>query len=233
MKPRVIIVPSQLDKNTLKVSENYVKAVAENGGIPIISAYLGEKYIEEILNISDGIIFTGGNDPNPIFFGENPTYSLESSPKRDIFEKILCKRAFEENIPMLGICRGMQIIALSLGGKIYQDLQKEKENSFNHYQQFEGNYPYHSIDIKKDTRLFDILGKKKIYVNSFHHQAVSIIPKDFIASAISDDLVIEGMEYLGNNFILGLQFHPEMTDKNNTQRRIFKRFIEYLKGRRY
>ena len=118
MKPLILIVPSSDEKKLLKINESYINAVCQKGGIPIISAYYNNECTDEILQNIQGIIFSGGVDPNPIFFGENPMYCNEVSPKRDIFEINLCRKAFKKNIPMLGICRGMQIIALVFGGKI-------------------------------------------------------------------------------------------------------------------
>lgn len=230
MIPRIIIVPSEDENNIYNINERYIKAVSKNGGIPIISAYLGKKYIDEITDIADGIIFSGGNDPNPIFFKENPKYSKNSTPKRDIFEVMLCKKAFEKNIPILGICRGIQIICLAFGGTIYQDIFHRKEYTFNHFQSFSGKYPFHGININKNSNLYKILGKKRIYVNSFHHQGIHTIPKGFKISALSDDIIIEAIEYSGKKFIMGVQWHPEQTFENSIQRNIFKNFIYIAKG---
>ena len=229
MKPLILIVPSSDEKKLLKINESYINAVCQKGGIPIISAYYNNECTDEILQNIQGIIFSGGVDPNPIFFGENPMYCNEVSPKRDIFEINLCRKAFKKNIPMLGICRGMQIIALAFGGKIYQDIQKEHFNTFNHFQNFSGKYPFHGVNIIKNTGLYSILQKKRIYVNSFHHQAVCEVPKNFIISAKSDDLIIEAIEYTGKNFIMGVQWHPEQTSQKSIRRYIFKTFIDKAK----
>lgn len=229
MKPLILIVPSSDEKKLLKINESYINAVCQNGGIPIISAYYNNECTDEILQNIQGIIFSGGVDSNPIFFGENPMYCGEVSPKRDIFEINLCRKAFKKNIPILGICRGMQIIALAFGGKIYQDIQKEHFGTFNHFQNFSGKYPFHGVNIIKNTGLYSILQKKRIYVNSFHHQAVCEVPKNFIISAKSDDLIIEAIEYTGKNFIMGVQWHPEQTSQKSIQRYIFKTFIDKTK----
>lgn len=229
MKPLILIVPSSDEKKLLKINESYINAVCQKGGIPIISAYYNNECTDEILQNIQGIIFSGGVDPNPIFFGENPMHCGEVSPKRDIFEINLCRKAFKKNIPMLGICRGMQIIALAFGGKIYQDIQKEHFGTFNHFQNFSGKYPFHGVNIIKNTGLYSILQKKRIYVNSFHHQAVCEVPKNFIISAKSDDLIIEAIEYTGKNFIMGVQWHPEQTSQKSIQRYIFKTFIDKTK----
>ena len=222
-KPIILIIPSLDEYNNLKLSQKYTKIISKNSAVPIISAYY--KNINDIIKYIDGIIFSGGVDPNPIFFDIEPRYCNDITPKRDIFEISLCKKAFKMGIPILGICRGIQIIALTFGGNIYQDIHKENSNKSKHYQNFSGKYPFHSINIRKKSKLYNIIKSEKLYVNSFHHQAIKEVPKKFEISAISDDLIIEAIEYKGNKFIIGVQWHPEQMTKSNYNESIFKKFI--------
>lgn len=205
------------------VNRGYINAVYKNGGIPIILCPVNRREIPDILRKINGIILTGGGDVSPLILGEEPCNNIgEISPLRDSFEIALTRLALTHRIPILGICRGMQVMAVATGGKIVQDIN----STICHMQKSPRHVKTHTVTIKKDSRLFSICGKKKIAVNSFHHQSVLKCGKNFRACAFSPDGVIEAMENKKHSFALGVQWHPEtLYHANQCEKNIFTALI--------
>lgn len=227
MKPIISITSNySYDKNEFKIREYYINAILKVGGIPIIiSPNLGNE-IDKILEISQGLILSGGGDINPLLLNEEPTSCGNICPIRDKFELDICRHAVNNNKSVLGICRGIQIIAAAFGGSIYQDI---KETSLKHFQQAPSFCPTHSINIEKNSIIMNIFKKDKIYVNSFHHQAVKSVDNCFKISAKSNDGIIEGIEHKYKNFVVGVQWHPECMLKDESQILLFDKFIKSIK----
>ena len=233
MKP-IIGLTSQFEYSVSrkfnKLNYTYIDAVVKGGGVPIIIPILKnlddlDKYLDSV----DGIIFTGGEDISPLLFGEDPTKEVDTiCYDRDKIELELFKRAYNRGMPILGICRGLQLINVALGGTLYQDINSQLPNSLGHISTYNIEGGYHSIDIINDTILYDILGKEKINVNSQHHQSVKELGKNLRVNALSSDGVIEGIETTTGNFVLGVQFHPEaMIEETKEFINIFEYFILY------
>lgn len=233
MKP-IIGLTSQFEYSVSrkfnKLNYTYIDAVVKGGGVPIIIPILKnlddlDKYLDSV----DGIIFTGGEDISPLLFGEDPTKEVDIiCYDRDKIELELFKRAYSRGMPILGICRGLQLINVALGGTLYQDINSQLPNSLGHISTYNIEGGYHSIDIINDTILYDILGKEKINVNSQHHQSVKELGKNLRVNALSSDGVIEGIETTTGNFVLGVQFHPEaMMEEAKEFINIFEYFILY------
>ena len=233
MKP-IIGLTSQFEYSVSrkfnKLNYTYIDAVVKGGGVPIILPILKnlddlDKYLDSI----DGIIFTGGEDISPLLFGENPIKEVDTiCYDRDKIELELFKRAYNRGMPILGICRGLQLINVALGGTLYQDINRQLPNSLGHISTYNIEGGYHSIDIIDDTILYDILGKEKINVNSQHHQSVKELGKNLRVNALSSDGIIEGIETTTGNFVLGVQFHPEaMIEETKEFINIFEYFILY------
>ena len=133
----------------------------------------------------------------------------------------LFQKAAGKNIPVLGICRGSQIINVSYGGSLYQDINVQKDGTSGHMPNYNGAaYPHHKVQIKKDTLLYDILQTEEIPVNSYHHQAVKNVAEGFNVAAVSKDGTIEAIESVNHSFIIGVQWHPEI---------LFERYPVFLK----
>lgn len=215
-----------------RLNTTYINAVLKAGGTPIILPILkNPEDIKNYLDIVDGIIFTGGEDVSPLYFGEEPIREVdEICHDRDTFEMELFKQAYEKDIPIFGICRGTQLINIALGGTIYQDIYKQIPNIGGHTCPSNLQEGYHNINILNDTIIFDIFKKEKLAVNSLHHQAVKDLGSNLKTSSSSIDGIIESIESTDDRFILGVQFHPEaMAMKYEEYLKPFKYFIDRCK----
>lgn len=210
------------------VNNDYVNAIIESGGIPyIIPIVEDEKIIEEQIKNIDGLLLSGGQDVNPLIYNEEPCKELGIiSPKRDFFDICLIKYAMKKNKPILGICRGSQILNVANGGSLFQDLKYIESSYIKHNQNHSPNLTTHSVIIKDDSKLRKFF-EKTILVNSFHHQAIKKVGDNLKISALSKDGVVEAIESKDNRFIIGIQWHPEMLAKNNeNMKNLFKNFIK-------
>jgi len=225
LKPIIAITPNVTeDESKLQLNNKYCEAIWQSEALPIVISYnLNE--IESIINVADGLLFTGGGDIDPFTMNEESKKNLGTIyPIRDNTEIALCKLALKKNIPILGICRGCQILAIASGGKIYQDI--DSISSIKHIQQAPKYYPTHFVNLETDSKLMKIYNSDKLKVNSFHHQAVSVLGENMIVSAKSNDNIIEAIEHKLNRFVLGVQWHPEvMFEKYNIHLKLFKEFV--------
>lgn len=208
----VIGITGNYDKETCTLAEGYYQSVLKAGGIPlIIPPFYETDRLGELLDRIDGIIFSGGGDPNPLLFGEQPVKELHSiTPERDVQELLLARLAYDRQIPMLGICKGIQMINAALGGTLYQDIHSQMEGKrIKHSQDQDRRYPSHTVTLEKDSILHKLFGEDEIAVNSFHHQACKEPAPCLKVTATSTDGVIEAVESNEYKSILGVQWHPE------------------------
>ncbi|MFX3625111.1 MAG: gamma-glutamyl-gamma-aminobutyrate hydrolase family protein [Ectobacillus sp.] len=213
------------------VGNDYVEAVALAGGAPVIMPILDdEALIKQQVERVDGVILSGGQDVNPLLYGEEPSKKLgKTFPERDLYEQRLIQCAMEKKKPILAICRGMQILNAACGGTLYQDISLIDGAALIHNQRSTPSLPTHSVIFKKDTHLYKIYGDRT-NVNSFHHQAVKKVAPGFRIAALSEDGVIEAIEKDGDDFVVGVQWHPEMMAKAHPHMlSLFKLFIEQVK----
>lgn len=222
----VIGITGNYDKETCTLAEGYYQSVLKAGGIPlIIPPFQETDRLCQMLDTIDGIIFSGGGDINPLFFGEEPIKELHSiTPERDRQELLLARLAYDRQIPMLGICKGIQTINLALGGTVYQDIHTQMEGTrIKHSQDQDRRYPSHSVRLMPGSIMQRIFGSTTITVNSFHHQACKEAAPCLNATAISPDGVIEAIESNEFKSVLGVQWHPEtyILRQNNDMMPIF------------
>lgn len=211
------------------VNEDYISSVRIAGGVPfIIPMGDDEDVIREQLEAVDGLILSGGHDVNPLFYNEEPLQKLGGIlPERDEFDSKLVRIAMEMKKPILGICRGHQILNATNGGSNYQDLSYVEGCQLKHDQYSKSFLATHSVEVKKGTRLEGMLGEKAM-VNSFHHQVIKNVAEGFIVSARAKDGVIEAIEMDSEHFVVGIQWHPEMmaATGNEQMQNIFKSLIK-------
>jgi len=199
-------------EDTSRIADAYVEAVLKAGGTPVLIPLMtDETALEAIVSRIDGLILSGGCDINPQLFGEEHHPTVETcDSERDRYEMALLKQAVERQLPILGICRGNQLINVAFGGSLIQDIPSQvTESTVNHNQEEAREIATHSIKIKPESRLHQITRSRQIMVNSFHHQAVKAVAPGFEAVAWADDGVIEAIESTEGKVILGVQWHPE------------------------
>ena len=217
-----------------ELAQGYYISVLKAGGTPIvIPPHDDQKALLTLLDDLDGILFSGGGDINPLLLGEEPLPQLHSvCPQRDEAELFLAREAFHRQIPMLGICRGIQVMAAALDGKVYQDIYIQgKGAKLKHSQDMPREFASHTVSIEKGSLLYSIFGKDELAVNSFHHQAVSEAGPHLRVSAMSSDDIIEAVESSEHKAILGVQWHPEcfILGDDETMMPIFRWLIDEAK----
>ena len=194
------------------VNNTYVNSVLMNGGVPyLIPVTDNVEVLRQIVAQLDGIIFTGGEDFAPAYFGEEEHEHLgEVNVTRDTYDLTLFKLASDRNIPTLGICRGLQLINVGMGGTLYQDLPSEKPSDINHRQSEAGTVATHSVSVVEGSLMHQILGQKEVQVNTFHHQAIEKLAPGLKIVGWANDSVPEMIEAYPHRQIIGTQFHPEI-----------------------
>lgn len=215
-------------KQKVSLNNSYIHAVEKAGGVPVvIPVNVCEENIREQVNRVDGILLSGGIDVSPIIYNEEPHRKLgEISQELDTFNMLMIKIALELNKPILGICRGIQMLNVALGGTLYQDIEYIDGSYIKHCQQAAPYEGTHAIKIIPGNDLSNILGEKA-YVNSYHHQSIKKLGDGLRAIAYSKDSVIEAVEKKGDLFVMGVQWHPEvMVDYSEEMLDIFKLLIK-------
>ena len=214
------------------VNKDYVSSVISAGAVPLmIPMDATEDNLRQTLELVDGMIFAGGHDIAPIRYGEEPHQKLqEICPERDDFDFLLYRLAKEHSLPILGICRGFQLMNVSEGGKLYQDLSLKNTESLKHSQGHGPSIPTHTVKVEPGSKFYKILGKEEIRVNSFHHQAVKSTSENVAISGKALDNVVEAIELKNYPFGLGVQFHPEMLQaKEEDMKKIFAALVSAAK----
>ena len=212
------------------VAIEYCNAVETAGGTPIIIAMTQDRHIlESSFGLLDGLLLPGGQDVDPHHFGEEPHQQLEAvDPLRDLTELHLTRRALEENMPILGICRGCQVLNVAGGGTLWQDIYAQMDGELvRHFQDYSVEWPSHAVRVTEGTILRDIIGTERELVNSYHHQAVKEIAEGFRINAVATDGVVEGLESTKHTFALGVQWHAELLYRNmDFNLALFRRHVE-------
>jgi putative glutamine amidotransferase len=228
MKP-IIGITMDWEGGTYRVNDSYVQAVLNAGGIPICLPYIAEEDGEQLINKIDGLLLTGGGDINPILFGEEPLPKLgRVVTKRDEREIQWTKIALQRNIPILAICRGLQVLNVALGGTIIQDIYSQNEREILlHTQNSHRSETSHFVHLQDKCKLQQVVSSTKIAVNSFHHQAVKEIAEDLTIVGVASDGIVEAVEHKTSPFCIGVQWHPEELAFNGEEGaiKLFKAFV--------
>jgi len=206
------ITSSVDEEDRVQVPSGYAAAVEAAGGIPVVLPVLAPEKAGEVLAHLQGLLLSGGVDVDPSHYGEDPLPGLgRVTPERDAFELALAREALALGVPVLGVCRGVQVLNVAAGGTLYQDLGSQMGNVLKHRQEAPRWHESHSVRLDPGSRLAAILGVPEVRVNSFHHQAVREVAGGLRAVAWAPDGVIEAVEATGTDhrFALGVQWHPE------------------------
>lgn len=201
------------EEDSHSLPRSYMQALTEAGAVPVLlSLDMDEEQLKSCLDRLDGLLLAGGNDVSPSQFGEAPLPGLgEVNPLRDQTELRLIAAAMERELPVLGICRGIQMMNVALGGSLWQDLPSQQPKACGHRQNCLGRYPSHRVQIVPGTLLNRLTGLEELEVNSFHHQAVREPGGELSVCAYCTDGVVEAIEHPSLPFFLGVQWHPERT----------------------
>ena len=194
------------------VNAAYVRALLLAGGVPLIlSPLMGASLAAAGLDGCDALLLTGGEDIEPYWYGADPSPLLDQpSQERDLFELALFAIARQRGLPVLGICRGIQLINVALGGTLFQDLPSERPGTIDHSPKHARDARTHVVRLQPESRAALALGATEVTVNSVHHQAIRELGKGLVATGWSDDGLIEAAESEpGASWILAVQWHPE------------------------
>lgn len=213
------------------VEEGYERGVQIARAVPlVISPALEPETVERFLGMMDGLVLTGGEDVDPERYGEEPLESTYFSPERDALELRVAERALEREIPILAICRGMQLMNVMLGGTLYQDLASQRESAVDHDRTGEdARRPVHGVRVEHTPWLDGVFQGPDFRINSSHHQGVRDLGEGLEAVAWAEDGLVEAVEYRANGtggWTVAVQWHPErmLAERTGTHRRLFERF---------
>ncbi|MEG1849076.1 MAG: gamma-glutamyl-gamma-aminobutyrate hydrolase family protein [Oscillospiraceae bacterium] len=232
MKP-IIGIPAYFfasSKPTLYGTNSaYVEAVERAGGQPLLLPIDAQtSQCERLVQMLDGLLLPGGPDVSPLMFGEQPIACVTlTKQENDRYEIALVHAACMLKKPILGICRGQQVLNVALGGNLYQDIPTQYKNEICHKQDMSiRGEPTHTVRIAPHTRLAEALGALKLEVNSYHHQSVQRVAEGLRISAVAEDGVIEAVES-DDGLLLGVQWHPELLAPHfETAARLFEMFVK-------
>ncbi len=210
------------------VNSAYIRAIVSAGGIPLLIPYQPRESLVQVVALLDGLVLPGGIDVDPVRYGQEPSAQCgRIDPLWDELDLQMLGLALERDLPVLAICRGMQVLNVALGGSLWQDIPSQIKGAVKHSQDAPGWHATHTIGLKDGSLLADIWGDGPWRVNSFHHQSVASPGRGLRVSATAPDGVIEAVEAVQGRFVLGVQWHPErMVQYSEAARSIFARFVD-------
>ena len=215
---------------TIFLPRRYSLAVEMSGGIPLLLPFTRSRALmRQYIGRLDGLVISGGAfDIHPSYYNEKPIKKIGTiKEERTEFELEMTQLALKQDLPLLGICGGAQVINVALGGTLYQDIAAQAPHANQHEQGAKKEIGGHKVIIARGTRLEKILRRRSLEVNTTHHQAVKEIGTGLVVNATAEDGLIEGIESSRHSFVLGVQWHPEvLAPRHVPQRRIFSFFID-------
>jgi putative glutamine amidotransferase len=236
MKPKIgfTSLRTEDERSVYKLfDDNYARAIVQAGGIPLVLPSFVEE-VSSLLDGVDGLLLPGGLDIHSRHFGEELHPTVKVQEERDAFEMALIREALKRDMPLLAICRGAQILNVTLGGSLWQDLPGQAEEYMKAYGMPPQTHwvdppsePAHPVRLERESRLHRIQGSEVLQVNTHHHQALKAIGKGLVVSAKAPDGIVEAVELPGKRFVVGVQWHPEcLFQKYPEHFKPFKAFVE-------
>ena len=209
------------------IKHEYYQAILQAGGIPVLLPNVEAiGAIKEQISSIDGLLLTGGGDLRPKHYGQNPHRRLGPTTRdRDNFEFEAFSLAINDEKPVLGICRGHQVINIAMGGTLHQDLSCINRPTLRHADPRQTTKVFHKVKIAKGSKLYRILGSGNIETNSSHHQVIDRLGNGLEAVAWAPDGLIEAIEHTEHDFVIGVQWHPEGIIKRRHSQRIFAALV--------
>lgn len=217
-------------RNSIWMIPGYMDGIIKAGGLPVILPFTDDENVfNQAATLCDGFLLTGGQDVAPELYGEAKRYdNIITCKTRDRFETLLLDRAIRLDVPVLGICRGLQFMNVSLGGTLYQDIPAETDSTLMHRQNPPYENPVHEVIIEQDTPLAYLLNKERLAVNSCHHQGIKNLSSVLKCMARATDGLIEAVYMPNKKFIWAVQWHPELSYKtDDSSSKIFDIFVTY------
>lgn len=224
-QPLIAIIPSYTQSRRIRIDPAYINAIREAGGLGVVIPYSDDPtVINGYAATFDGFLFSGGVDLDPIYYGEQKEYdSVEIDADRDRFELLLVEAIGTMQKPILGICRGHQLLNVAFGGSLYQHMT-------GHSQTEARDVLTQKVRVEEGTKLYAITGRHELLTNTFHHQAVKEVAPPFCVTARAQDGTVEAIEHTEHPFLVGVQWHPECFYKDQAHaRKLFKAFVEAAK----
>jgi putative glutamine amidotransferase len=219
-------------RQELALGERYLDAVRRGGGMPVILTPLPASQVDALLDRLDALCLSGGPDVHPSAYGAEPDPALgPTEPELDRFELQLARRAWKRGIPVLGICRGAQVLNIALGGTLHQHLP-DQSSEIDHRQTLNGGKTTHTVELDPNSRLAGLLGRASVEVNSFHHQATDRLGRGLRIVGRAPDGTIEGLESEGGGFLFGVQWHAEWLTDRPEQLALFEALVQAARDRR-
>lgn len=231
-RPLIGITPFyDYDKGQTYIKRGYCEGIVEAGGVPVVLPVVcEEELLSDLFSHISGLLLAGGPDVDAKYFSEpNMPCNGTISPFRDAMEIYLARKAISEGMPVLGICRGIQVMNIAMGGNIYQDIYTQVRDKalIKHSQEAPTWYPAHEVTLEEGSKIRQAYGVEKLEVNSFHHQALKDAAEGFEITAGAPDGTIEAVEYNGHPFAVGVQWHPElMWKEDRLHLKLFEAFVE-------
>ena len=233
MKPIIGVMPLvDKERESLWMLPGYFDVISEAGGLPVMLPLTeNERDIDILIDQCDGLLFSGGHDVSPEMYHENPDRQLgDICTERDRMEQTALEKSLAKDKPVLGICRGIQLINAALGGTLYQDLPSMHPSDINHRQERPYDHPSHWVTLVPGSPLAILIGKETLPVNSCHHQAIKDLAPDLTAMAYAPDGLVEAVYGKNCRFLWAVQWHPEFSfRKDPISVKIVKTFVSHCR----
>jgi putative glutamine amidotransferase len=228
-RPVIGVIPLWDEKkDSIWMLPGYMQGLEEAGAIPVILPLtVSETVLKQTADLFDGFLFTGGHDVNPKLYEQEKTVPCgEICDQRDRMEAYIFHEAvLKQNKPALGICRGIQFFNAMLGGTLYQDIPTELPGAISHVKGPPYDVPAHSVRILPESPLYELFGKERIEVNSYHHQGINRIAEGLEIMAMADDGLVEAVYMPDSFYVWAVQWHPEFSLKDEFSKKIFASFV--------